>query len=262
MFLTYTIDYVTPDRFFCLRFNCQYTHYSLSTDTVLSSNAFHKSTTLALKNFCPSVPFLFLNNVYLCPRVTLLGANSKNLSDCIDSFPVSYRLRLSLLWSFFSPVLLAHTLSTVPRNLNTYSLESFLWLFFVLSPVFPYPVSGMDSIPGCSIPTVAFTNDLYNLSIVSLSLVTIVLLIIPKVELAFLDASAHCLDGFALLCMITPKSLSSSLTFNTLPPITYDNSLFPFPMCITEHFSRLNSICQSCDHLNILLRSSRSISTS
>src|SRR6218665_1855857 len=27
MFLTYTIDYVTPDRFFCLRFNCQYTHY-------------------------------------------------------------------------------------------------------------------------------------------------------------------------------------------------------------------------------------------
>src|SRR6218665_2436578 len=93
------------------------------------------------------------------------------------------------------------------------------------------------------------TNVLYNRSIVSLSLVTIVLPIIPKVELAFFDASAHCLDGFALLCMIT---LSSSLTFNTLPPITYDNSLFPFPMCITEHFSRLNSICQSCDHLNIL----------
>src|SRR6218665_3761203 len=106
------------------------------------------------------------------------------------------------------------------------------------------------------------TNDLYNLSIVSLSLVTIVLLIIPKVELAFLDASAHCLDGFALLCMITPKSLSSSLTFNTLPPITYYNSWFPFRMCITEHFSRLNSICQSCAHLNILLTSSRSISAS
>src|SRR6218665_1552177 len=90
--------------------------------------------------------------------------------------------------------------------------------------------------------------------------VTIVLLIIPKVELAFFDASAHCLDGFALLCMITPKSLSSSLTLNTSPPITYDNSLCPLPMCITEHFSRLNYICQSCDHLNILLRSSRSIS--
>src|SRR6218665_1407299 len=90
------------------------------------------------------------------------------------------------------------------------------------------------------------TNVLYNLSIVSLSLVTIVL-IIPKVELDFFDASAHCLDSFALLCIITPKSLSSLLTFNTLPPITYDNSWFPFPMCVTEHFSRLNSICQSCD---------------
>src|SRR6218665_1326833 len=103
------------------------------------------------------------------------------------------------------------------------------------------------------------TSDLFNLSIVSLSLVTIVLLIMSKV-----DASEHCLDGFALLCIITPKSLSSSLTFNTLhvPPISCDNSWFLFPMCITEHFSRLNSICQSCDHLNILLRSSRSISAS
>src|SRR6218665_172846 len=61
---------------------------TLSTETVLSSNSFHKSTTLALKNFCPNVPFLFLNNLYLCPRVPLLGANSKNLSHCIDSFPV------------------------------------------------------------------------------------------------------------------------------------------------------------------------------
>src|SRR6218665_4227591 len=61
---------------------------TLSTETVLSSNSFHKSTTLALKNLCPIVPFLFLNNLYLCPRVPLLGANSKNLSHCIDSFPV------------------------------------------------------------------------------------------------------------------------------------------------------------------------------
>src|SRR6218665_2075519 len=104
------------------------------------------------------------------------------------------------------------------------------------------------------------TNVLYNLSIVSLSLVTVVLLIIPKVELAFFDASAHFLDGFALLCVITPKYLSSSLTVKTLPPITYDNSWFPIPMCITEHFSRLNSIFQSCGHLNILIRSSYSIS--
>src|SRR6218665_3118040 len=51
---------------------------TLSTETVLSSNSFHKSTTLALKNFCPIVPFLFLNNLYLCPRVPLLG-----LSLCV-----------------------------------------------------------------------------------------------------------------------------------------------------------------------------------
>src|SRR6218665_2206683 len=106
------------------------------------------------------------------------------------------------------------------------------------------------------------TNVFYNLSIVSLSLATIVLLSIPKVELAFFDASAHCLDGFELLCIITPKSLSSLLTFNTLPPISYDNSWFLFPICVTEHFSRSNSICQSCDHLNHLLRSSRSVSAS
>src|SRR6218665_867531 len=106
------------------------------------------------------------------------------------------------------------------------------------------------------------TNVLYNLSIVFLSLVTIVLLIITKVELAVFDASAHCLDVSAFLCIITHKSLSSSRTFNTLPPISYDNSWFLFPMCITEQFSRLNSICQSCDHLNILLRSFHSISAS
>src|SRR6218665_1906077 len=64
-------------------------------------------------------------------------------------------------------------------------------------------------------------SDLYSLSIVSSSLVTIVFLIKPKVELAFSDASAHCLDGFALLCIITPKSLSSSRTFNILPPLGF-----------------------------------------
>src|SRR6218665_595063 len=61
---------------------------TLSTETILSSNSFHKSTTLAQKNFCPIGPFLFLNNLYLCPRVPLLDANSKYLSHCIDSFLV------------------------------------------------------------------------------------------------------------------------------------------------------------------------------
>src|SRR6218665_969095 len=91
-------------------------------------------------------------------------------------------------------------------------------------------------------------NVFYNLIVVSLSLVTIVCLVIPIVGLAFFDASSHCLDGFALSCTITPKSISSSLTFETLPPISYDNSWFLFSMCTTEHFSRLNSICQACDH--------------
>jgi len=41
-----------------------------------------------------------------------------------------------------------------------------------------------------------------------------VLLIIPKVELALFDASAcaHCLDGFALLCIITPIAFFASGT--------------------------------------------------
>src|SRR6218665_3227112 len=33
MFLTYTIDYVTPGRFFCLAWYCQYTHYSRDLQT-------------------------------------------------------------------------------------------------------------------------------------------------------------------------------------------------------------------------------------
>ena len=72
---------------------------------------------------------------------------------------------------------------------------------FALSPVSPCPGSHMDSIPRCR-------SDFYNYSIASLSLVTIVLLIIPKVDLAFFDASAHCLDGFARLSciIITPES--------------------------------------------------------
>src|SRR6218665_2427322 len=80
-------------------------------------------------------------------------------------------------------------------------------------PCFRYGLHTWKQYSNCGL-----TNVLYNPSIVSLSLVTSVLLIIPKVVLAFFDASAHCLDGFALLCIITPKSLSSSLTFNSYLP--------------------------------------------
>lgn len=58
---------------------------AISAATVLSFRSHRKSTTLAPKNnVCPNVPFVFLNNLYPCPRVTLLGANSNNLSH----FPV------------------------------------------------------------------------------------------------------------------------------------------------------------------------------
>ena len=59
----------------------------------------------------------------------------------------------------------------------------------------------------CGLP-----SDLHNLSIVSVSIVTIGLLITPKVELAFLDASAQYLGlgGFGLVCLglITTNSFS------------------------------------------------------
>src|SRR6218665_90167 len=49
--------------------------------------------------------------------------------------------------------------------------------------------------------------------IVFLTLFTVFLLIVPTVELASFSSLTHCLEGFALLCTITPKSISSSMTF-------------------------------------------------
>src|SRR6218665_2052071 len=116
----------------------------------------------------------------------------------------------------------------------------------------------MDFIPGCNNPTVICATLVLNPCFWCP-----LCFFLPYLRLNWpFKASAHCLDGLALLCIITSRSLSSSLTYNTLPPISYDNSWFLFPMVITEHFSRLNSIFQSCHHLNILLRSSRSIFSS
>src|SRR6218665_222807 len=69
------------------------------------------------------------------------------ISHCIDSFPViilwaSIKSPLLLLF----PVLLAHTLSTFPRNLNTCSPESFVWLFFALSPSANLDILNIDPI--------------------------------------------------------------------------------------------------------------------
>src|SRR6218665_653532 len=57
------------------------------------------------------------------------------------------------------------------------------------------------------------------------------------------------LDGLALLCMITPRSIPSSEALNVTPPMSYLNFLLPFPMClITELLSTLKSIFQSMAH--------------
>src|SRR6218665_3595694 len=96
-------------------------------------------------------------------------------------------LRLSLLCSSFSPVLLAHTLSAFPRNLNTYSPELFVALPCTFSSFsiscFRYGLQyTWMQYSNCGL-----TNVLYvNLSIVSLSLVTIVLLVVLIVILVVL----------------------------------------------------------------------------
>src|SRR6218665_1125546 len=100
------------------------------------------------------------------------------------------------------------------------------------------------------------TSDLYSLSTTSCSMLTIVLLIIPSTLFALFAASTHCLDGFALQCIMTHRSLSSSEALKVTPPMLYWNFLLPFPKCITEHLSTLNSICQSLAHSYNLLRSS------
>src|SRR6218665_4213480 len=76
-------------------------------------------------------------------------------------------------------------------------------------------VSSMDSKPVHNTPDAASP---YNLSTTSCSLLTIVLLIIPSILFALFAASTHCLDGFALLCIITPRSLSSSEALKATPP--------------------------------------------
>src|SRR6218665_2589654 len=73
----------------------------------------------------------------------------------------------------------------------------------------------------------------------------IVLLITPSILFA---ASTHCLDGFVLLCIRTPIGPPRSEALKVTPPMLYLNFLLPFPMCITEHLSTLNSICQSLAH--------------
>src|SRR6218665_409775 len=95
----------------------------------------------------------------------------------------------------------------------------------------------MDFIPGCCIPVMVklVICSFVQLTFVSLSRVTVVLLILPKVKLAFPDASAYCLGGYALLRIITPKSLCLHTRFQYLTPISYENSL-SFPCALLNTF--------------------------
>src|SRR6218665_507096 len=78
---------------------------TLSTATVVSSSPFRNFTitTLALKNCCLKKGFL--NSLYLCPRIVMFGANSKNLPD-FQSF-VAFAGYIILLL-FLSPKIYSH----------------------------------------------------------------------------------------------------------------------------------------------------------
>src|SRR6218665_2396676 len=100
-----------------------------------------------------------------------------------------------------------------------------------ISASFPH---GMDD-PDCmQYSSCGLTcSDLYNLNIVSLSLVTTVLLIIPKVELSAFHASAHCPECFALYTHRPTQSLPC-LFLSHLLSISYvqfhmRTLAFPFP---------------------------------
>src|SRR6218665_3639311 len=83
---------------------------------------------------------------------------------------------------------------------------------------FPCPVSGSDYLYMYIIFQL-WLNDAFVQphSIVFLTKFTILFCIVPTVKLASFSASAcvHFLEGFALLCIITPTSISSSIIFYT-----------------------------------------------
>src|SRR6218665_2962024 len=114
------------------------------------------------------------------------------------------------------------------------------------------------SAPNCPAPNcpgTCITSVLYRFKMMFLSLLTTVLLIMPRTLFALADASVHCLDGLALSCIITPKSFSSSIWLILLLSISYSNLQFLLPTCMTAHLSMLNGMFQSFDHLCSLSKS-------
>ena len=82
--------------------------------------------------------------------------------------------------------------------------------YFVFAPICQSPCSSMDSEPHQW-----FIQPKYY---ISWYLMTIDLLIITRILIAFVAVFAHCLGGFTMLCMITSRSLSSSETLKVTPP--------------------------------------------
>lgn len=79
--------------------------------------------------------------------------------------------------------------------------------------VFPWPDSGSDSIPVCRLVGYSdcdlITRDMYDLSIASLSLYWLLSVNCTKSRIIVYFAALvglRCLGGFALLCIILPKS--------------------------------------------------------
>jgi len=93
--------------------------------------------------------------------------------------PISWKI----IWKSF--LLITYILNFWSSSLHC--LQFYYVIFLVMTPYLSSVFQLWNGI----------TRDFYNLSTASLSLVTIVLVIEPNIELASLVASAHCSEGFA-----------------------------------------------------------------
>jgi len=145
------------------------------------------------------------------------------IRDLYSSFPVIILRLLRSLCSFFlqccQSTLLQHFLvSQILVALNNLRGSTLHFLQFSMS-CFRYKFYAWMQYSTCGV-----TSDLYNLSIASLFMVTFPSYHTHSWISPFWCFSTFCLDGIALLCLITLKSISYTLTFNTLPTISYAGS--------------------------------------
>src|SRR6218665_3562823 len=202
----------------------------------------------------PPDPSSFFIKLVSVPSGSVFLTDFEELVCDIASFPV-----IILQASIRSPLVLLFSKFVNPHLINLSSYASFPSTLIILVALLcicsnvsclKYGLQACTQYSRCGL-----TSDLYSLSTTSCSLLTIVLLIIPSILFPLFAVSMHCLDGFVVLCMIPPRSLSSSEALKVTPPMSYLN-FWPFPMCNAEHLSTLKSIGQSLPHLyNHLLSS-------